>query len=300
MDSLNYSHVHPDFRLVFALSDDERIAFLDKPRWVGYPLATEVLDELTNLLNQPKQPRMRNLLIVGDSNNGKTTVIRRFHEMHLPSNESTDEKSNEGVICPVVLAEAPPKPDEKGLYVSILDRLCVPYRPNDTSVNLRHQVIKVLRTLRTRMLIIDEFHSILTGPMLKQREAMNVLKYLCNELMIPIVGVGTREAMRVLHTDPQHASRFEVKALKNWDFNQEFLKLLAKFETTLPLKKPSKLHDQRVARSLHAISDGNLGNLRRLIAVCAKSAIRKGTEQITEEIVQSHAGMRPTRGIREI
>jgi Bacterial TniB protein len=300
MDSPNYSHVHPDFRSAFLLTDEERIAFLDKPRWVGYSTANKVLGTLTELLDQPKQPRMRNLLIVGDSNNGKTTLIRRFHGMHLPSSGSTNEKAEAGVTCSVVLAEAPPKPDEKGLYASILERLCAPYRPSDTSLNLRYQVVRLLRTLQTRMLIIDEFHSLLTGPMIRQREVMNVLKFLCNELMIPIVGVGTRDALRVLHSDPQHASRFEVLALENWQFNAEFLKILAKFETILPLKKPSRLHDQDLARNLYAISDGNLGNLRRLIAACAKEAIRKDSEQITDDIVRAHARMRPTKGIREI
>ncbi|WP_442774344.1 TniB family NTP-binding protein [Sphaerotilus montanus] len=296
MSSPNYAHVHPEFRTALLLTDEERIEFLDRPRWVGYPLANKVLETLNELLNQPKQPRMRNLLIVGDSNNGKTTLIRRFHGEHMPSSGN----EHEGVSCPVVLAEAPPKPDEKGLYASILERLCAPYRPSDTTVNLRYQVIRLLRTLQTRMLIIDEFHSLLTGPMIRQREVMNVLKFLCNELMIPIVGVGTRDALRVLHSDPQHASRFEVLALESWQFNADFIKLLAKFETVLPLKNPSGLNEQEIARNLYAISDGNLGNLRRLLAVCAKAAIKKGTEQITDDIVRAHVRMRPTRGIREI
>lgn len=298
MDSPNYAHVHPDFRSAFLLTDEERMAFLDKPRWVGYPVANKVLGTLTELLDQPKQPRMRNLLIVGDSNNGKTTIIRRFHGSHLPVSGDADDKN--AAMCPVVLAEAPPKPDEKGLYASILEKLCAPYRTSDTAVKLRYQVIDLLRKLQTRMLIIDEFHSVLTGPMIKQREVMNVLKFLCNELMIPIVGVGTRDALRVLHSDPQHASRFDVLALESWRLNDDFLKLLVKFETVLPLKNPSQLHKHELAKNLHDISDGNLGNLRRLIGACAKVAIRKGTEQITDDIIRAHARLRPTRGIREI
>ena len=70
-----YAHVHPEFREVMHASDEARLAFLDEPRWIGYQRAQLALDTLQALMNKPRQPRMRNLLIVGDSNNGKTTLI---------------------------------------------------------------------------------------------------------------------------------------------------------------------------------------------------------------------------------
>ncbi|BCO27332.1 hypothetical protein MIZ03_2220 [Rhodoferax lithotrophicus] len=75
---------------------------------------------------------------------------------------------------------------------------------------------------------------------------MNAIKLLCNELAIPIVGVGTREAVRVLHTDPQHASRFEVMNLPLWELNKEFQQLLVGFEKVLPLKKSFKTSYSRI------------------------------------------------------
>ena len=70
------------------------------------------------------------------------------------------------------------------------------------------------------MLIIDEFHSLLVGTPRLQRQVMNATKMLCNELQIPIVGVGTKDAIRVLHTYPQHASRFDVAELPTWKLDQ--------------------------------------------------------------------------------
>ncbi|QDQ57744.1 hypothetical protein E5A72_00115 (plasmid) [Acinetobacter baumannii ATCC 17978] len=46
---------------------------------------------------------------------------------------------------------------------------------------------------------------------------------LSNELSLNIVGVGTREAITILHTDPQYASRFDVVNLPKWELNQDFL-----------------------------------------------------------------------------
>lgn len=292
----NYDHLHQDFAAVMALSNEERIAVMDQPRWIGYTRATEILDVMQGLLNKPQRPRMPNLLIVGDSNNGKTTLIRRFCD--LCGKSFVDDNGNP--VRPIILAEAPTTADEKALYISILERFWTPYRATDQVAKLRYQVIHLMRACQVRMLIIDELHSLLAGTATKQREVMNAIKLLCNELCIPIVGVGTREAVRVLHTDPQHASRFDVASLPTWSLDKDFQRLLASFEKVLPLKHPSRLHAPELASKLHSISEGNIGNLHRLLIECAKEAIACGADQITTEIVEKKKWIRPTRGIREL
>lgn len=51
---------------------------------------------------------------------------------------------------------------------------------------------------------------------------------------------------------------------------------------------------------LHAISEGNIGNLHRLLVECAKEAVKSGREQIDKTVIGSKAWVRPTRGIREV
>lgn len=291
-----YDHIHPDFRHLMGLADQDRLEFLDQPRWIGYKTAQQVLETLQGLMHKPLRPRMPNLLIVGDPNNGKTTIVRRFRDLCGQGYVNEDAEP----VKPVIVAEAPPSADEKGLYISILERFFAPYRASDAASKLRYQVIHMCRACHVRMLIIDEFHSLLTGTAVKQREVMNTIKLLCNELAIPIIGVGTREAVRVLHTDPQHASRFDVVNLPAWELNHDFQRLLAGFEKVLPLKQPSRLHDPELASRLHMISEGNLGNLHRLLTDCAIEAIKSGSEKIDKSIIEGKAWMRPTRGIREL
>lgn len=292
---MDVEHIHPSFRYTCRLPDKERIAFLQEQRWVGYARANRIVDMLHDLMETPKRSRMPNLLIAGPSNNGKTTVLRHFLDKYGQGYVNEDAEP----VRRVIVTEAPPTADEKGLYVSILSQFRRPYRTTSSTVSLRYQVINMLRTCHVRLLAIDEFHSLLAGSAAKQREVMNAIKLLCNTLAIPIVGVGTGEAVTILHTDPQHASRFDVVTLRPWKLDRDFQILLRGFEQILPLKKPSGLHRQELAVPLHAISEGNIGNLHQLLRACAVEAIENGTEVIDKSLIEAHQWMQPTRGLRE-
>lgn len=291
-----YEYVHEKFRHLVTASNQERIKFLDEPRWVGYAVANKIIDNLVSLMHKPKRPRMLNLLVVGDSNNGKTTLIRHFYNLH--GTPFVDSKADGN--CPIILAEAPPSANEKELYISLLERFYIPYRATDSIAKLRYQTIHLFREFKVKMLIIDEFHSLLVGTPRQQRQVMNAIKMLCNELQIPIVGVGTRDAIRVLHTDPQHASRFDVAELPTWKLDKEFQKLLFQFQGILPLKQCSNLQSPELATRIHTISGGNLGNVHRLLTACAVEAINTGTEQITLDIIEHNVWVQPTQGFRKI
>src|SRR4029450_12720753 len=111
------------------------------------------------------------------------------------------------------------------------------------------QVLRILKQIGLRMLIIDEVQNILTGPVTKKRQFLNVLKYLGNDRQIQLVGVGTTEALRALQADPQLANRFEPAALPRWRLDQEFQTLLASFERALPLRELSRLPRPPPARA---------------------------------------------------
>ena len=82
-----------------------------------------MLATLKRLLEMPPKPRMRNLLLVGEPNNGKTTLVTRFRD-HVGAAYIDDEGQS---VKPVVLVESPPTPDERALYASILEQFAAPY-----------------------------------------------------------------------------------------------------------------------------------------------------------------------------
>jgi Bacterial TniB protein len=81
----------------------------------------------------------------------------------------------------------------------------------------------------------------MAGNSLRQNWFLNVIKYLGNELKLPIVAVGTQDAFNALSTDPQLANRFEPAVLPRWHYDREFLRLLMSFEQVLPLRNESRL-----------------------------------------------------------
>jgi len=294
-----FSHIRTSQQYLILLPQEERIKALNKQIWIDYPKTVEAVAVLTDLMNRPKKPRMENLLIIGESNIGKTSIIDRFASKY-PDFESQDVAGLYQPEKPVIVVQCPASADEKGFYISILEQFLAPFRPTDITHKLRYQAIRLIRDCNVKILIIDEIHNLLAGTAMKQRMVMNIIKSLGNELKISIVGVGTKDALQVLSKDPQHQSRFLILDLPKWDLNKNFLKLLASFEELLPIKKPSNLISKEKASLLFTISNGNLGDLHRLLIECTTNAIESGEEKITVDIIKTHKGFQKSKGLRYI
>lgn len=293
---MKYPHLHTKTATYLDADTEERIWHIRSPHWIGYPQAGHILDKLEDLLVYPKIHRMPNLLIVGDTNNGKTMLAHRFLRKH-PADPNLDGDS---VLVPVLLVQAPPVPDEGRFYNTILDAIFAPYKSHDRIDKKQTQVIHLLKRMQTRMLIIDEIHHILAGSMNRQRAFLNVIKYLGNDLQISIVGIGTKEAFRALQTDPQLSNRFEPAILPRWNLDRNFLRLLVSFERMIPLKRPSELQTRELAVRLYNMSEGYIGELSRILTEAAVTAVQNETEQINHEVLDSIGWVTPTERKRQI
>jgi|SRR6516164_437469 len=291
------SHLVETLRPVLDLPADDRIQHLrQQPHWIGYTHSKRILEKLEDLFQYPRVDRMPNLLIVGETNNGKTMIASRFQRLH----PAADNVNGERHVVPVLLIQAPPSPDESRFYGAILDALGVPYKPRGFVEEKQYKVLHMLRTVQLRVLIIDEIHHILAGHIAKQRHFLNVLKYLGNELKIPLVGVGTMDALRAIQTDPQMVNRFEPVALPRWEMNRDFQMLLASFERILPLREQSLLAEPKMAAKLLALSEGTIGDLFALLVAATVRAIRIGAERIDEDVLAKIDWIAPSARRRAI
>jgi len=266
---------------VIKSSDGERIKFAQEFKWIGYSQSKTILKKMEDCMNYPKCHRMPNILLVGDSNNGKTAILSKFKKQFIAYIDEDTKK----VINPVVMIQAPPEPDEKRFYNAILEVLFAPYKTSEKVEVKYMRVKKLLVELEVKILIIDEIHHVLAGAPSKQRKFLNVIKHLSNDLQIPIVCSGTKLAFNVIQTDQQLANRFEPRVLKRWANDIEFKRLLLSFERILPLKKESNLIENSMTSKILNLSDGLIGEVAKILELSAILAIESGEEKITKAIV---------------
>ena len=259
-----------------ALPDEERLDLIRGQFWIGYPKAKLIQEQMEELLIYPKSQRMPNLAIIGETNSGKTLLLRRFCKKHNPPVDANAEKTQ----IPVLLIEVPTEPDESRLYGEILEVLLAPGSMREPVEARVRRIQHLLRAVETKIIILDEFQNALAGSPVKLRRFLNSIKYLGNTLQIPIVVAGTPETLNVLRADPQMSNRFPPAVISKWTYDESYLRLLASIETYLPLRNPSNLIEEKTARRILELSEGTIGEIVSLLRVLAKDAIKVGREKI--------------------
>lgn len=274
-----------------SLEMQERINEILSSKWIGYSKANEILEKLEDLLRHPKIHRMPNMLITGETNNGKTTIVEQFLKKHPNTNDPYDDT----IQVPVVKIEMPPEATQDSIYISILRELFVPFQINAKKEEKASQVIGIMQRLKVRMLIIDEMNNLLDNTVLKQAQVLNTIKYLGNKLQIPIVAVGTKEAHRAILSDSQLSNRFKPYELKRWSLNIEYRKLLKSFEKLIGLKHKSQLDQRDIAIEIMSMSEGWIGEVSEIIKCAAIASIKNKNEKITVELLRSLDWITPTK-----
>ena len=145
--------------------------------------------------------------------------------------------------------------------------------------------MRLMHTVGVRMLVIDEVHNLLGATARRQRELLNVLRYLGNELRIPIVCLGIRDAYLAIRTDDQLENRFHPLVLPLWEAGEELARLLASFEAVLPLREASHLSTPQTLEHILRRSEGTIGEMATLLARAADFALRNGDEKISEAAI---------------
>ncbi len=271
-----YPHLDPAYRKFAALPDDERIAWIRADRWIGFDQAGLALARLEDLLTYPPRDRMPCLLIYGDTGMGKTKIVRKFERAHPPKFCQVTGVNHR----PVVVAQVPSEPIERDLYRELLSSMGAPALAGGTLAREKDVCRSLLRTVGAKMIILDEVNGMLAGTFRQQRVFLNAIRFLANDLRIPLVCAGTDLARQALLTDAQLAERFEAFHLKPWKNDAVFAGLLKSFRLILPLREPSDLTGAATRARIHGLTSGVTARIFRLIETAAEAAVHSGKERI--------------------
>lgn len=271
----------PDPRLndKLAANHDARIDRMKANAWIGYDTAIGARNQLETLLRYPQTHRMPNLALIGESNNGKTMILRNFCGRVNPPGDPMAEKS----ILPVIMIDTPPNPKEGRLYYAILERLCAQGSPREPEDSKRHRIRIILSHLETRMLVLDDFFNVGAGSMTSKRQFLNALRSLGNYLGIPIVVSGTPETLSALSIDDSIANRFKPVFLPDWDGGRlvEFARFVKSIEPSLLLRNECDIYQPETLRRLMTLGGGRIGEVVEILRVLAGSAIDTCKETIS-------------------
>ncbi|MEU6012003.1 TniB family NTP-binding protein [Streptomyces sp. NPDC047453] len=294
-DPAGLSHLHPAAQQIARLPDAERLRYVRADRWIGYPRAAAALEQLETLLAWPSKQRMLNLLLIGPTNNGKSMIVEKFRRTHQPISHPDREE------IPVLAVQMPSDPSVSRFYTALLAALGAPLRARYRLADLEQLVLGLLRAAGVRLLVIDELHNILGGPGDRRREFLNLLRYLGNELRIPLVGVGTRDAYLAIRADDQLENRFAPLTLPRWETDADACSLLASFAAAFPLRRPSPIATTEMADYLLTRSEGTIGELAHLLTDAAVAAIESGEEAINQRtlLLAPYAGPSERRRLFE-
>ncbi|WP_443703148.1 TniB family NTP-binding protein [Promicromonospora umidemergens] len=284
----NLDHLHARTRSVARLPAEERLRHVRADRWIGYSRATAALDRLETLYAWPGKQRMPNLLLIGPTNNGKSMIIEKFRRLHPPTSHSDREQ------MPVLAVQMPSEPSVIRFYVALLAAMGAPLRTRQRLADLEQAALSLLRAVEVRVLVIDELHNVLAGRGEARREFLNLIRFLGNELRIPLVGVGTREAYLAIRSDDQLENRFEPFTLPRWEPDEEARSLLASFAAAFPLRRRSTIATEDMARYLLTRSEGTIGELAHLLTDAAVAAIESGEEAINQRTLLMAPYVGPT------
>jgi hypothetical protein len=288
MASAALSHLSHETRTQAQLDDKARIELIKRDRWIDYPRATDAMNRLERLLATPKRERMPCMVLHGQSNIGKTLVIRKFQREHPDTFDEIKGVSRRTIVA----MQMPATPDQHRFYSALLFELGAPHSASAGVSTLERLARDLLRRIAPRILIVDEVHHLLAGSYREQRASLNLLKYLANDLQLCIVLVGTADATLALQGDTQMNSRFTPFELTKWQVNDEFRRFLAAFEQVIPLRKASDLGQRAILEFVLSYSGGLTGEVARLLNEAAEYAITDRSEMIKLEHLEHAARIR--------
>lgn len=231
-------------------------------KFFDYPLVDRAYKIVERCYKQPKNERMNNVLFYGESNSGKTELIKFIFKKLYNTHQRND----------IVYIRAPSRAVEGRLYDTILKAVRFPFKPSEKASTKRNAVIGAMETLQSKLLFIDDISNLLPNTESMQEIFLGVLRTLMQDTEMCIVATGIPGARDVIRRDSQVENRFsEVIEIPFWPYDEKYNGLIAAFEDSFGFPKKSNFH--AYGNAIWKKSRGLLGETRLLMQRCAFSAI---------------------------
>ena len=290
----DYSHLDPKTQTWLELPDLERANRMLIDRFITHERLQPIMDHIDFLRFSPPKSRASGLVVSGLPGSGKTMIARAIERRYPP----IAAEGSKAASLPVLTIEMTGAREARALYDRILTELGVPDPKRYVGSDRERMVLKLCRAANLRLLVVDEIQDILTSTARQQRIALDTIKFLMNQLSLPVLALGTAQAPDAMQVDEHLNARFTYRSLPVWKQDPYLVNFLDALERVLPLKQPSQLSSLPITTVLLRLSDGVLDPMMRLITYAAAHAVESGTEQITPQLLERARVEMPTAAVR--
>lgn len=282
-DTTAATHVAPAMRKYLAIEGRRRIDECWKDIWIPTDPVRNVFSELEDRVRASDDTKPRGLVVLGESDTGKSRTLKMFRKRHEPQTEIEREYTH----FPVVLIDAPSKISRTAVMHSILEELQAPITLRIEEEPLKRHVIRALKQHQVRLVMIDEFHDITHHALTAEIVSfLTFLKSLVNGIGRPFAVCGTPRLADIIRMDPQIAGRLRDVVTLQQLTDPQFTQTLLTYELLMPLRLPSNLTANEELRvEIFNRSQGYIGQLSNLLKDACKTAIEDGTERLTLQVL---------------
>lgn len=245
----------------------------------------EAYDVIRDIHRHPTfggQPR--SILISGATGTGKSKLQAAYLQNHP---WRTEEIST---VIPVFSFSIPANAGQQNLMTSILANFGEIYLTTGKPAERMRRIMTLLRNCKTEMIFINEFqHLTDRGGYKSQFRASDWMKEFMEEANVPVVAFGLPRAQRFIDMNDQLRRRFTAThEIRKWDLATrtdkiDFLSFLNQLESVMQLPDSSNLTEPALAERIFYATNGVPGNICRLVASAAKTALEAGCTSITAE-----------------
>jgi hypothetical protein len=254
--------------------------------YIPYPPHTDFQKRAHYLVELGRATRglpQKGMRVLGPSGSGKSTAGDELvRQIHTKTPRTADH-------VPVVLVPLERAATPKRLMVSILNYFGDPHSSYGTEHSLKTRAKACFERFRTDLLIIDEIQH-LNYRNTERSDVTDSFKRLLDDGVLPIIFMGTEEARDLFTRNVQLGGRLMAPC----DFKPLDLRspadraLLAGYAMLLDqamvqrgiLQEASGLGDPWVLKCLHAVTNGVIGRVSRLIGAALEIALPRGASRI--------------------
>jgi hypothetical protein len=289
-----YDHLDEKTKGLMELPGAQRAHHMLIERFFTHDRLTPIFEHIEFLRFSPPQTRAAGLVVSGPPGSGKSMLASAVTRRYGP-------QMSDGVraaTLPVLSISMTNAREAKTLYSRMLMSLGVPDPARYVGSDRERRALELCRAAGVRLLVVDEIQDVLTSTPRQQRIALDTLKFLMNELSLPIVALGTAHAPDAMQVDEHLNARMRYRALPVWENDAVLANFLDAFERVLPLKLPSHLASPAIAKVLLRISKGELSSLVKCLCFAAAHAATDGVERILPAALETALDRPPVQALR--